>query len=346
MPFGGALTAGIGAAGSLFGGLFGSSQASKASQQYIDALKQAQGFLGGQEKQGLDNYSPYLQTGANASTTLGSLLGTPGQGLLQNWTGQFTAPTAEEAAQTPGYKFQLQQGLDAAQNSAAGRGSLLTGRTLADLNNYAQGQASTNYQNTFNNAYTQYQSAYNTFNNNQNNTYNRLLGASQQGLGAAGGAGNLISGIGGDIASLYGQQGAAAAAGTLGSANSITGMIPGLTSGFSGLLKSLNPGSGGGLPGGFDPGSIGFCWIAEELYGVDSPKAHAIRGWLKNEYSRTPVGEIFVDWYKDSGERMAEKIKQDAELREHFKSLFDKFAVFAMPSPEPEEDYESVRYQR
>lgn len=345
MPFGGLATAGIGAVGSLFGGLFGSRQASQASHQYIDALKQAQGFLGDQEKQGLQNYSPYLQTGGAASTTLGSLLGTPGQGLLTPWTQQFTAPTEAEAEQTPGYQFQLKAGQDAMQNSAAGRGSLLTGRTLADLNNYAQGTASTNYQNTFNNALTQYQSAYNTFNNNQNNTYNRLLGVSQQGLSAAGGAGNLIQGIGGDIASLYGQEGAARAAGTLGSANAINGMIPGLTSGFTGFLNSFNPGSSSGTGGYFpDPNVGGFCWIAEELYGVDSPKTHAIRAWLKNEYSQTQVGAIFVDWYRDNGKSIAAKIKKDHDLRGDFQSLFDKFLPFAMP--EPQEDYESVRYQR
>lgn len=245
MPFGGALTAGIGAAGSLFGGLFGSSQSKKASQQYQQGLQNAQGYLGGELNQGLSNYSPYLNTGSQASSTLGSLLGTPGQGLLQNWNQTFTAPTAQQAAQTPGYQFQLQQGENAMQNSAAGQGSLLTGRTLADLNNYAQGAASTNYQNTFNNDLTQYQSAYNTFNNNQNNTYNRLLGASQQGLSAAGGAGNLIQGIGGDIGSLYGQIGAAQAAGTMGSANSIQGMIPGLASGFTGMLSGFNNMGGG-----------------------------------------------------------------------------------------------------
>lgn len=247
MGFLSALPSILSGAGSLFGGLFGASQSSKASQQYIDALKQAQSYLGGELNQGLGNYSPYLDLGKNASTTLSSLLGTPGQGLLTPWTQQFTAPTAAEAEQTPGYQFQLKAGEDAMQNAAAGRGSLLTGRTLADLNTYGQGVASTNYQNTFNNKLTQYQSAYNTFLNNQNNAYTRLLGASGLGLGAAQGAGSLISGIGGDIASLYGQQGAARAAGTIGSANSITGMIPGLLGGFNGFLGSLR-GGGGGTP--------------------------------------------------------------------------------------------------
>ncbi|MCU1338847.1 MAG: hypothetical protein JWO19_4428 [Bryobacterales bacterium] len=216
----------VGAGSSLLGGLFGSS----ASSQYQKSLKQAQDYLKGQEQQGLQNYSPYLDAGKGATTTLSSLLGTPGQGLLQNWTGQFNAPTAEQAQQTPGYQFQLKAGQDAIQNSAAGKGSLLTGRTLADLNNYAQGTASTNYQNTFNNSLTQYQSAYNSFLNNQNNQYSRLMGLSGEGLQAAGGAGSLISGIGGDIASLYGQQGAAAAGGTMALGQGIGGALNNLGS--------------------------------------------------------------------------------------------------------------------
>lgn len=233
----------LGIAGSLFGGLFGASQSGKASQQYLNALKQAQAWMQGQEQLGLQNYSPYLQGGAQASGMLSQLLGTPGQGLLTPWTQQFQAPTAEQAAQTPGYKFQLQQGEDALQNSAAARGGLLSGGTLAGLNNYAQGIASTNYQNTFNNALTQYQQAYQSFLNNQNNTYQRLMGLSGQGLSAAGGAGNLISGIGGAIGTLYGGQGAAQAAGTLGGANSLLGMIPSLT-GSLGQLAGILGGQG------------------------------------------------------------------------------------------------------
>jgi hypothetical protein len=235
----------VGAGSSLLGGLFGNS----ASGQYIKQLQKAQDFLKGQENKGLENYSPYLSAGKGATGTLSSLLGTPGQGLLENWTGKFTAPTAAEAEQTPGYQFQLKQGLDAVQNSAAGRGGLLSGRTLADLNNYAQGTASTNYQNTFNNSLTQYQSAYQSFLNNQNNTYSRLMGLSGEGLQAAGGAGGLIQGIGGDIASLYGQEGAAKAGGTMalgagiGGAATSLGGIASLPSLSALLGRQSGPGS-------------------------------------------------------------------------------------------------------
>lgn len=252
MPFGGLLSAGIGAAGSLFGGLFGGNASAKASKQYIEGLQQAQTSLQDTEKQGLQQFQPYQQAGTQATGMLSQMLGTPGQGLLTPWTQQFQAPTAEEAAKTPGYQFQLKQGEDALQNSAAARGGLLSGGTLAGMNQYAQGLASENYQNVFNNSLTQYQNAYQSFLNNQNNTYQRLMGVSGQGLQAANSAGNLISGIGGDIASLYGQQGAARAGGTIGSANSITGMIPGLSGDLSQLgggFAKLFGGGGGAYPG-------------------------------------------------------------------------------------------------
>src|SRR5258708_25388143 len=139
MPFGGLLTAGISGIGSLFGGLFGGNASSKASEQYINGLKQAQGQLVSTENQGLQQFQPYQQAGTQASGMLSQMLGTPGQGLLTPWTQQFKAPTEAEAEQTPGYKFQLQQGENALQNSAAAQGGLLSGGTLAGLNNYAQG---------------------------------------------------------------------------------------------------------------------------------------------------------------------------------------------------------------
>lgn len=273
MPFGGLLSAGIGAAGSLFGGLFGGSASGKASKEYIQALKQAQQFMQQQEQQGLQNYQPYLGAGSQATGTLAQMLGTPGKGLLTPWTQQFTAPTAEQAAQTPGYQFQLQEGEKALQNSAAGKGGLLSGRTLADLNNYAQGTASSNYQNVFNNALTQYNSAYSTFLNNQNNTYSRLMGLSNEGLSAAGGAGNLIQGVGGDIASLMGQQGAAAAAGTLGTANSWTNAFSGISNALQGglTLASLNGAFAPNPTSGMSMGGATPIPLSPDLLGLGGP---------------------------------------------------------------------------
>jgi hypothetical protein len=182
-------------------------------------------------------------------------IGTSGQ-LMQPWTqsfnapapfqyGQFQmpaafqAPTAEQAAQTPGYQFALQQAMNAMQSSAAAKGTLLTGGTQKDLANYAQGLASQTYQQTYNNALTGYQTnlsnalgayqtnyatslgAYNTnynnafqnylqnynqFQTNQANQYNRLMGISNLGAQMTGQLGSLGQQAAGTTAGIYGQN--------------------------------------------------------------------------------------------------------------------------------------------
>jgi len=246
----------IGGIGSIVGGITGAIGSSNAASQDVGQLEKGLSTLQGNEKDTLGNYQPYLQAGSQAVGNLNQMLGTPGQGLLTPWTQQFTAPTAQQAAQTPGYQFQLQQGLNAIQNSAAGQGGLLSGSTLAGMNNYAQGVASTNYQNTFGNALTQYQNAYQTFLNNQNNTYSRLMGLTGVGQTAAGQYGQSSAQFGGDIASLYGQIGAAKAGGTLGTTNAITNTLGNLSD--MAMLGGFNPSVSGAPMAGVNPSSLSY----------------------------------------------------------------------------------------
>lgn len=269
--------------GGLFGGLFASSAASKqlaAEQQAVSQLQQsgtqARGDILNQQQSAESALSPYASLGTTSTGNLQALTGTPGQGLLTPWTQTFTAPTAEQAEQTPGYQFQLQQGENAIQNSAAARGGLLSGQTLADMNNYAQGQASTNYQNTFNNALAGYNTAYNAFENNQSNAFNRLYSLSGLGANTAGQLANvdmstgstlagLTTGIGADVAGLLGQQGTTQAGGMLGIGNSINTGISGALNNYynSSMLSNLsslagnntmpNLGGGPGIYSLYDP---------------------------------------------------------------------------------------------
>jgi len=108
------------------------------------------------------NLDPYLATGLQGTSDLSRDLN-PGGSL----TTQFQAPTAAQAAATPGYQFQLQQGELALQRSAAATGQVLGGGTLKALDQYSQGLASTTYQNAYNNAL-------NTFQTNRNNLMNSL----------------------------------------------------------------------------------------------------------------------------------------------------------------------------
>lgn len=66
----------------------------------------------------------------------------------------FVAPTAADAAATPGYQFALDQGNQGLQRSAAAKGGLLSGGALKDISSYNVGMADQNYQNVFGNALT------------------------------------------------------------------------------------------------------------------------------------------------------------------------------------------------
>src|SRR5499427_7993220 len=132
-------------------------------------------------------------------------------------------------ATTPGYQFRLGEGLRALQNAAAARGTLLTGGTLKGIQKYAQDVASTEY----------------------GNRVNQLMGLSQLGMGAAGGAGTAASAYGRSAGDLLTQQGNAAAAGTVGGANAYANAInAGLQNAQSMYLLSQLGGGGGGGGGG------------------------------------------------------------------------------------------------
>lgn len=175
--------------------------------------------------------------------------GGPGS-LNQGWNQEFQAPTAAQAAATPGYQFQLNQGLQALQNSAAAKGGLLSGNTAQALEQYGQGLASTNYQQTYNNALGSYQNAYNQFQQNQANQFNRLSALSgtgqvaagqlnSQGQAAATNVGNISLTSGQQIGNDIQNAGAATASGYVGQANSLGGAIGGATNSIGqGLLLS------------------------------------------------------------------------------------------------------------
>jgi hypothetical protein len=145
----------IGGVSSLVGDVIGGSSASKAAAAQAAAAEKAQqleqqnanqalGLQSNAQAQSQANLSPYVQSGQTALSKLNAMQ-------------PFSAPTAQQAAETPGYQFQLQQGLKTLQNSAAARGGLLTGGTSKAINDYAQGQAASNYGNTYNRALQTYQ---------------------------------------------------------------------------------------------------------------------------------------------------------------------------------------------
>lgn len=154
----GLIAGGIGAIGGIGGALISSNGAKDAAGIQADATRQGLSYLGNLDQ-------PYIQAGESVL---------PQMSQMASQTPNFT-PQDFLNNMDPAYGFDMQQGLQAVQRSAAAKGSLMSGGTLKDLNNYAQGQASNEYQN-----------AYSRFMNNQNTRFGRL--SSIAGLGQSGAA--------------------------------------------------------------------------------------------------------------------------------------------------------------
>lgn len=139
--------------------------------------------------------------------------------------------TPFDISKTPGYQFQLGQGLNAVNNSGAAQSGTLNSATLTGLNNYAQGQAQSYY----------------------GNYLSQLAGIA--GLGqasannsAATGA-NILGNLSNNVGSNIVGAGNAQAAGQIGTANAITG---GLTNaaGYYSLSNLLGGSNAGGTGSG------------------------------------------------------------------------------------------------
>ena len=131
------------------GGLFGGNQAgSQAAQASVPFLQQganeaqaalARGYGTAKGEYGTNYYDPYTQTGTNANTMYSNALGLIGPG------GNTTATNAFQTS--PGYQFQLGQGTQALDRSAAGSGLFGSGNAAMALNQYGQGLANQDYGN-------------------------------------------------------------------------------------------------------------------------------------------------------------------------------------------------------
>lgn len=111
------------------------------------------------------NLSPYRDIGNTAAADLTS--------RLSDLTSPITMDQ-KTLESTPGYQFNLTQGLKATQNSAAARGLGTSGAALKGAATFATGLADSTYQNQFNNAVT-----------NQTNAFNRLSSLVNTGENAA-----------------------------------------------------------------------------------------------------------------------------------------------------------------
>lgn len=167
--------------------------------------------------------------------------------LLQPYGETFQAPTSLTEQNDPGYQARLALGDQSLQQSAAARGSVLTGGTAKALDTYGQDYASNEYNQVYNRALTGYTTNYNAYQNQQNNEFNRLAALSGVGqtaanqLSSSGQAAsnnvssNLLS-TGQQIGQDYQNAGAATASGYVGAANAYGGAVSGAGSNLQNLL--------------------------------------------------------------------------------------------------------------
>jgi hypothetical protein len=105
-------------------------------------------------------------------------------------------PTMQQLEGTPGYKFALGQGLTAGQNKLTSMGLGNSGAAVQGAEQFAQGLASTTYQQAFNNDLT-----------NRTTGYNMLMQPVQMGANAAAMQGNNAMTLGTNIGNTYSNEG-------------------------------------------------------------------------------------------------------------------------------------------
>jgi len=188
------------AAGGIASSAISSSAASKAAETQSEAAKSAAELEAQTAREYLDwekemwnqvqeMYAPYQEAGESALASLSAKLGLSGDptssdygSLLKSYSGgDFVAPTLEEAANEPGYKFAVQQGQQAIERSAAAKGGVLSGGTAKALERYGQEMGELNYENAYNRKFNEWQTAFNKSQVEQSNVYNRLMGLTSTG---------------------------------------------------------------------------------------------------------------------------------------------------------------------
>lgn len=196
-------------------------------QMMDESIKNAMNVQGSQYAQASGYQQPYLQAGQQS---LAQLLGNLQSGAYN------VNVTPQNLQNDPGYQFQMQQGLQALQRSAAAKGGLGGGAFAKAMTQYSQGLAANQYQNAWNRQFQQ----------NQAN-YNNLMGVTGMGQNSAQSLGQLATNYGNAMSNLYAAQGNAAVAARQNQVNSAADIENSGTQ----LLASMA--GGGGMGGGNQP---------------------------------------------------------------------------------------------
>ena len=248
---------GVSAAAGLAGAAISGSAAQSAAQTQANAATTASNNSLAQYYQTRSDLLPFQTAGQTDLSNYQNYVSNPNNLTFNPVGGSTFSPTEASLESTPGYQFDLSQGLQSTQNANAAQGLGVSGAALKGAAQYATGLANNTLMSQdqiFNSNLTNQQSVFQQ--NLTNNTQPSLTGAQlgenaaattgAQGLTATGNANNYLT-----------SGAAATAAGTVGSANALTS---GLSSAAASptnylLLNSLLGGAGSGVPAGGIPGS-------------------------------------------------------------------------------------------
>jgi len=151
------------------------------------------------------------------------------------------APTQAQLEATPGYQFNLSQGLKATQNGYAAQGLGTSGAAIKGAGQYASGLADTTYQNQFQNALTTY-----------NTQLAKLQGQASLGENAAANVGNFGTQVASNIGQTAVGAANATAAGTVGAAKATASGLGSLS--YLGNQFGASPVTAGGGSGIYSNG--------------------------------------------------------------------------------------------
>jgi hypothetical protein len=185
----------IGTATAILGGaaisaLASGSASNKAVKASSDATDKTVALQQQQYDQTRADLSPYAQAGQTGLTALQERAANENGGVYGNTQNPtYTPPaayqdpgafkyTAADYTESPGYKFQLERGLDAIQSSQASRGAMYSGATQKALAKFSQGLAAQDFsqeraaaENTFNTTNSRQRSAYDVDTNRERSAY-------------------------------------------------------------------------------------------------------------------------------------------------------------------------------
>ncbi len=228
----------------IVGGLLSSNAAGNAASAEEKGAQQAQNTLATNQTSALNAQNTALANVTGAEQPYQTLGSTAANGLNSLLSNGFTAPTLQQAEQTPGYQFTLQQGTKALDENAAANGTLMSGNTGTALEQYGQNLAQNAYQQTYNNALQAYQANASTLQAGANLGLSSTGQLGQANLTTAGNTANIDLTSAQQIANQQNNAANARAQGILGQAAGYNTAIGGATGLVGGMLNASNlPGS-------------------------------------------------------------------------------------------------------